>query len=81
MAKPKVKFKPEIVRTGMFDMQVCVPSKWNDEQVVNFANGQNYCGTSNGWMIRREGDKSLLGCHERIQCETREDFVHIMLDA
>ena len=81
MATAKIEFKPEVVKTGIFDMQVCVPSDWSDKQVLNFANGQNYCGTSNGWMIRKEGDKALLGCPERVQCDTREDFVHIMLDA
>jgi len=80
MIKTK-KIAAEIVKTGIFDMQVCIPSNWSDEQVVNFANGQNYCGTAKGWMIRKEGDGALCGDPERVQCEDRKDFVHIMLDA
>jgi hypothetical protein len=71
----------EVTRTGALDMQVCVPKEWTDEQVKSFADNQNWCGTTNGWSIRRQGDKALLGAPERISCGQRQGFVHVMLDA
>jgi len=72
--------KPEVTRKGILDMQVCVPMNWIDEQVLLFAENENTCGTKNGWHIRKEGDKYLNGSHERVQCEERVNYVHIMLD-
>lgn len=73
--------KPEVTQRGVLDMQVCVPAEWTDEQVLDFAEKENPCGTTNGWFIRREGDKELMGCPERQPCAERDNFVHIMLDA
>lgn len=72
---------PSVVRFGIFDMQVCVPKEWTDEHVRAFAEGQYPCGTQNGWHIRREGDKALAGCAERVVCADDAAHVHIMLDA
>lgn len=73
--------KPEITRSSIFDMQVCVPSDWTDEQVKTFVDYENPCGTTMGWYIRKDGDERLAGAFCRIQCEKRTGFVHIMLDA
>jgi hypothetical protein len=62
-------------------MQVCVPDAWTDEQVKEFADRENLCGTENGWFIRKAGDKALNGDHERQPCSSRDGCVHIMLDA
>ncbi len=70
-----------ITRYGALDMQVCVPEDWCDDSVVWLANRENTCGTSQGWQIRREGDKALAGDLERQPCAQRQGFVHIMLDA
>ena len=51
-------------------MQVCVPSNWEDVTVQVFAEQENPCGTGQGWQIRKQ-----------VQCDCREDYVHIMLDA
>ena len=72
---------PEVTRRGMFDMQVCVPADWTDDQVVAFAGREYECGTEHGWSIRRQGDNALQGADERIACRDRTGFVHIMLDA
>ncbi len=74
---------PIVTREGVLDMQVCVPSDYTDENVVEFANKDNPCGTENGWIIRKEGDKALQGARERVQCsaQNRKGFVHITLDA
>jgi hypothetical protein len=71
----------QVTRFGALDMQVCVPAEWTDEQVKSFADSRNLCGTEHGWQIRREGDKALAGCAERVQCQDDPSFVHIMLDA
>ena len=73
--------KPEITKMGVLDMQVCVPEDWTDEQVKEFADRENLCGTDHGWQIRRTGDKYLAGANERVRCQGRMGFVHIMLDA
>jgi len=73
--------KPEVTRKGVLDMQVCVPTNWDDEMVVDFANISNLCGTAHGWSIRRNGSEWLNGAPERNPCHERDGFVHIMLDA
>lgn len=73
--------KAEVTRTGALSMQVCVPADWTDTQVLKFSNEENLCGTTNGWFIRKEGDKLLNGAPERNPCNAKAGFVHIMLDA
>lgn len=71
-----------VTKRGALDMQVCVPAGWSDEEVRAFAERENPCGTANGWAIRREGDKALAGCAERVPCaDSQTSRVHIMLDA
>ena len=72
---------PQVTQLGALSMQVCVPDNYTDDQAISFAEQEYPCGTINGWFIRREGDESLSGCHERVSCEGRPGFVHIMLDA
>jgi hypothetical protein len=71
----------EVTLHGALDMQVCVPADWTDEQVKEFADRENLCGTTGGWFIRKEGDKALAGSPERAACESRPEHVHVMLDA
>jgi hypothetical protein len=71
----------EVTKYGMLDMQVCVPAEWSDEAAQSFAEREYPCGTSSGWQIRRQGDKALSGCDERVSCQGRPGYVHIMLDA
>jgi len=73
--------KPEVTRTSVLSMQVCVPRSYTDEEIIAFAEHENPCGTTCGWQIRREGDEALRGAPERAQCEKRADAVHVMLDA
>jgi hypothetical protein len=70
-----------VTKAGVLDMQVCVPTEWADEKVREFAERNYPCGTTNGWHIRREGDRLLSGSAERVDCGVRSGFVHIMLDA
>lgn len=71
----------EVTREGMFDMQVCVPKDWTDEQIAEFAEANYPSGTEGGWQIRREGSKLLARSPERASCEDRQGFVHVVLDA
>lgn len=71
----------EVTKRGALDMQVCVPHDWSDEKVKEFSDRENLCGTQHGWQIRRDGDKALAGAMERVQCKSRPNHVHIMLDA
>jgi len=73
--------EPMVSKVGCLDMQVCVPTHWTNEQVLEFAEEENPCGTEAGWEIRREGSECLRGAPERKKCEEREGFIHIMLDA
>lgn len=75
-----VKVEPHITRSTMFDMQVCVPKEWTDEQVKTFAETANPSGTEHGWSIRKEGHEALNGDPERVQCTKHEAHCHIMLD-
>lgn len=72
--------KAEITYIGFLDMQVCVPKEFTDYDAEAFANRSNPAGTSNGWMVRKEGDESLAGQPSRVPCSEREGCVHIMLD-
>ena len=73
--------KPEVTRNGMLDCQVCIPKDWTDEQALTFVSMANPCGTQAGWEMRKQGSKYLNGANERVPCEEREGFVHIMFDA
>jgi hypothetical protein len=65
---------PMVTRVKVLSMQVCVPKDWNDDQVVNFAEKENPCGTTAGWVIVKGND-------ERVQCAERPTFVHVVLQA
>lgn len=67
-----------VTKNGIFDMQVCVPEDWTDEQVEAWANRENPAGTENGWSMKHAGEESLSGCPERVPCEGRKGFIHIM---
>ncbi|KKW12835.1 MAG: hypothetical protein UY48_C0008G0010 [Candidatus Gottesmanbacteria bacterium GW2011_GWB1_49_7] len=72
---------PTVTRRGILNMQVCVPSSWNNDRITQFANANNPCGTRAGWFIRKKGSPYLSGDPERCPCESRANFVHVMLDA
>ena len=68
-----------VTKMAPLDMQLCVPEDWADEQVKTFADDANPSGTDDGWIITREGDRYLMGDHERAPCRQRVGCVHIML--
>lgn len=74
---------PQVIRLGGFDMQVCVPEEYTDDQVIALAEFANPCGTKAGWSIRKTGSPQLEDEPERNPCDdpTRELCVHITLDA
>jgi hypothetical protein len=72
---------PEVTRLGVLDLQVCVPHTWDDDKIIGFAEREYPCGTSCGWFIRKEGNKRLDGHPERVECASRDGYVHVMLEA
>ena len=71
--------KPMVTKNGLFDMQVCIPADWSDGEAEAYANQENPAGTEHGWHMKHNGEKSLSGCNERVKCDARDGFVHIML--
>lgn len=69
---------PMVTKTGIFDMQICAPEGWEDEQIEAWANKENPAGTEHGWRMKHNGEDSLSGCHERVTCAGRPGFVHVM---
>lgn len=67
-----------VIRKAPLSMQVCVPAAWTDDQVKNFADSECLCGTTGGWMIRKDGKDP-----ERVKCGDvhHGGNVHIVLDA
>ena len=72
---------PQVTRITALSMQVCVPTNYTDDQVKEFADRANGCGTETGWCIRKHGHRLLGGAPERQPCAERKYYVHIMLDA
>jgi len=77
----KLQEQAMVTKTNALGMQVCVPADWTDEQLKEFADRENLCGTPHGWAIRKQGDPLLAGADERMPCAQRSGFVHVMLDA
>ncbi len=73
--------EPMIVRSKPLSIQVCAPTHYTDDDVLEFAEGEMPCGTTAGWQIRRQGNGLLNGADERVACADRAGYVHIVLDA
>jgi hypothetical protein len=57
---------------------VCVPDSWTDGEIVAFTESVNPCGTTSGWIIRKDPENDP----ERNPCEQgRQGYVHVTLDA
>lgn len=64
--------KPEVLRVGFLQMQVCVPRDYSNEAVEQFANGHTPTGIDSKWTIRFETPV-------RARCEERTGCVHLVL--
>lgn len=60
--------QPTVLFHGAHKMAVCVPDRWDDEQVQSFAAREN--PLSGFWQVSSS----------RMSCEERADYVHIVLD-
>lgn len=69
----------EVTRVSIFDMQVCVPEDYTDDQAERFANTANPAGTMGGWRMREADDPAQAGAAIRVPCRDRPGHVHIML--
>jgi len=75
---PPLTVDPEkgvILREGVLSIQVCVPSKWDDAKVKDFADGAYLCGTTGGWFVTK-----VEGYARRVPCSQCADRVHIVLN-
>jgi len=72
--------EPEVTMHKIFDLQVCIPEDWTDDQVKKFADANAPAGTCNGWTIMKKGHKYLGGDPERVVCKDRNGFVHVRLE-
>lgn len=68
-----------VTRFGLCDLQVCVPKHWTDKQAEEFANSEHPTGIDSQWQMKHQGDPTLSGCDERVQCAQCDENVHIML--
>lgn len=72
--------KPMVLRNRLLSCQVCVPATFTNGQAKDFVLHDNPSGTEGGWHMRKQGSENLSGCEERVPCEKRPGFVHIMFD-
>ncbi len=70
---------PIIVRAGLLTIQCCVPKEYTDQQIIEFAERHNPCGTQHGWSVRKEGN--CFNSPERVECTKHKENVHVLLDA
>jgi len=71
--------EPKVIQMKMLGMQLCIPTDWNDGQIIAFAERENPAGTTGGWHICEDGDESLCGCPARVPCAEREEFTHVVV--
>lgn len=81
--------KAAVLGVGLCAMQVCVPAAWTDDEVASFANRESPTGISSRWAVRKQADwdkgvaegwAKPADATERVACEGREGFVHVVLD-
>jgi hypothetical protein len=72
--------KPMVLRNTLLACQACVPHEWTNDQAQTFVNIDNPTGIESHWRMRKNGSELLGGCAERVPCEGRAGFVHIMFD-
>lgn len=73
--------KASILKMTGLAMRLCVPGNFTEEQIVEFAENKNPCGTSHGWELAKEGHLSLEGNKDRIMCAGDVDNVHVVVIA
>ncbi len=73
----QIEGQPKVVAIGIFNVQVCVPANYTDEQAIAFAEKEVPAGTSYGWQL---ADEALLnGDPQRNPCKEFSSHVHIQL--
>ena len=72
---------PQVIRSSLLAMQLCVPDDWTEEQIVTFAESQNPCGTTHGWGLCQDGHASLGGTPARMNCANENGRVHVVVAA
>ena len=70
---------PEILKCFELAIQACVPDNYTDDQIISFIDKEEPCGTGYGWFICKEGHMNLGGAKQKIPCEDRAGFVHVVV--
>ena len=70
-----------VLQNKLLAQQVCVPREWSDQEVIDWLEGGNPCGTSGGWHLCEDGDNALRGSPARVQCAQQPGWVHRVLVA
>jgi len=67
---------PQLIRQSIFNLQVCVPNTYTDEQVVEFAKQKLFPQSFNPTIIEEHSN----GDAARVTCSEDKDNVHIVLE-
>lgn len=72
--------KAEIIKIGLFGMQLCVPKDWTEIEIIESIENTHACGTTGGWRIVKDGSGLLGDDPARVQCAEKSDFVHVLVE-
>lgn len=67
----------QVIRTGIFNIQVCAPKDWTDAQIEKFAEQQQPNEIGYAWTIcgaLPNGDP------KEVQCDKFPDHKHVVLE-
>lgn len=70
---------PNVTRCALCHMQVCVPETWTNAQIERYANGERPTGIESRWKVTRVANKAGTLDPERVPCESRKGFIHVVL--
>lgn len=69
---------PEVIRSPLLYVQICIPEDWTDEQALEFVETEKPSGLSLGWQIHKQEEGALGGACIRAPCDQKDGFVHVV---
>jgi hypothetical protein len=70
---------PTICRKKVLSMQLCVPKDWTESKILEFAENRVPCGIESGWYLCKKDDPVLDGAEDRVSCDDRSEYVHVVV--
>jgi hypothetical protein len=72
--------QPQILKRGLCQLHVCVPSRWVDHEIEGYANSMVPTGIASKWKVitNKNADGSLAKRY--VKCEGREGWKHVVLE-